>query len=175
MSRISREAGCSEVYTNHCLRATATTVLAHAGIEHNDICAVTGHRSVDTIRQYVKEPSMDQRANVSKILHDYGSSSSTDLALCPVSTTEEAATASTSTESIGGAVSSANSENAVVPQTLNVYSNQNSKTAVNSLLSGTNFMALSIFIWTIDFDEWGHCYFHVYMCCWVLCNAYIFQ
>ena len=139
MSRISREAGCSEVYTNHCLRATATTVLAHAGIEHNDICAVTGHRSVDTIRQYVKEPSMDQRANMSKILHDYGSSSSTDLALCPVSTTEEAATPSTSTESTSGAVSSANSENAVVPQTLSVYSNQNSKTAVNSLLSGNNF------------------------------------
>ena len=73
MSRISRKTGCSEVYTNHCLRTTATTVLAHAGIEQNYICAVTGHQSVDTIRQCVKEPSRVPGVNMSKILHGYGS------------------------------------------------------------------------------------------------------
>ena len=120
MSRVSGESECSEVCTNHCLRATTTTVLAHAGIEHNDICAVTGHRYVDTIRQHVSLPWFRELIwarsymIMAHCLHRFGSAS----------TSEEVVTASTSTKSIGGAVSSAYSENVVVPQILSVYSNQ---------------------------------------------------
>ena len=72
VAKISQAAGCSENYTNHCLRATATTVLSHAGVSPTDICSVTGHSSVESLKHYVAGPSMEQRANMSHILHQYG-------------------------------------------------------------------------------------------------------
>lgn len=72
ISKLSQAAGCSEIYTNHCLRATATTVLSHAGVSPTDICSVTGHSSVESLKHYVSGPSMEQRANMSHILHQYG-------------------------------------------------------------------------------------------------------
>ena len=41
MKNISKKAGLSEIYTNHCIRATTSTILAHADVPHNDIIAVT--------------------------------------------------------------------------------------------------------------------------------------
>ena len=84
MAKISVEAQCSERYTNHCLRATAATALSHAGVAPNDICAVTGHRSAESLRHYVEGPSMEQRQSMSHILHSYGRSSSGPVHAGPV-------------------------------------------------------------------------------------------
>ncbi|CAC5420454.1 unnamed protein product [Mytilus coruscus] len=40
------------MYTNHCLRATAITLLDQDGFEARDIMAVSGHRSENSIRSY---------------------------------------------------------------------------------------------------------------------------
>ena len=138
MSKVSTEAGCSEQFTNHCLRATATTLLSHAGFDGNDICAVTGHRSVDSLRNYVTGPSMDQRNKMSTALHNYGSSS-TDVTEQADCSSENAVAASTSSQAVTHTMPSVISEHVTVPQSLSVYTNQNSQTAVKSLLFGNNF------------------------------------
>ena len=53
MKTISRQAGCSLMYTNHSLRATTVTVLDKAGIASRDIMAVTGHKSESSLKHYV--------------------------------------------------------------------------------------------------------------------------
>ena len=53
MKNISIRANLSQIYTNHCIRATTTTVLAHADIQHNDIIAVTGHKDPKSLIPYV--------------------------------------------------------------------------------------------------------------------------
>ena len=82
---------------NHCLRATATTVLSHAGFDGNEICAVRGHRSVDSLKNYAAGPSMDQRNKMSTVLHNYGSSFTDGQADCSL---ENAGVASTSSQAI---------------------------------------------------------------------------
>ena len=52
MKDISKEAGCSKVYTNHCLRATCVTVLDHSGFKNRDIMTVSGHHSEQSIKHY---------------------------------------------------------------------------------------------------------------------------
>lgn len=74
MKNISKEANLSKSYTNHCLRAAATTILANAGIETRDICSVTGHRNAQSLESYIKEPSMEKRKEMCNILHNYGKS-----------------------------------------------------------------------------------------------------
>ena len=75
MKLISAHAKCATIYTNHCVRATAATVLARAGIERKDICAVTGHKREETLKNYIAEPTKSERRNMSNILHKYGSKS----------------------------------------------------------------------------------------------------
>ena len=41
MKSISMKAGTSQVYTNHCLRATSVTILNEAGFEAREICLDT--------------------------------------------------------------------------------------------------------------------------------------
>ena len=72
MKSISNDAGLSCEYTNHCLRATAATLLARAGIESRDICAVTGHKNESSLKSYVSAPTIEQRHNMSHIIHTYG-------------------------------------------------------------------------------------------------------
>ena len=140
MFKLSTEAVCSERYTNHCLRATATTVFSHAGFDGNDICAMTGHRSVDSLRNYATGPSMDQRNKMSTVLHNYGLSC-TDVTEQTDCSSENAVAASTShsSQAVTHTMPSVISEHATVPQSLSVHTNQNSQTAVKSLLSGNNF------------------------------------
>lgn len=44
MPRISRQAGLSKVYTNHCIRATAIVTLDECGLEARHIMRLSGHR-----------------------------------------------------------------------------------------------------------------------------------
>jgi hypothetical protein len=78
MKIISQEANLSNIYTNHCLRATTSTVLANAGIEARQICSVTGHKNEASLASYIREPSMKQRANMCDIIHQYGNSPATE-------------------------------------------------------------------------------------------------
>lgn len=72
MKNISKEAQLSHDYTNHCIRATTATVLAHAEIEHSDIISVTGHKDIKSLEPYVTSVSNDKRKKMSNILHQYG-------------------------------------------------------------------------------------------------------
>ena len=57
MKKMSSDAGLSKIYTNHCLRATASKGLADAGFERTDIYVVTGHRNIKSLDPYINMPS----------------------------------------------------------------------------------------------------------------------
>ena len=67
MKTISRQAGCSLMYTNHSLRATTVTVLDEAGIASRDIMAVTGHKSESSLKHYVRT-SNSRKQDMSMII-----------------------------------------------------------------------------------------------------------
>ena len=67
MKTISREAGCSTDYTNHCLRATSITTLDHAGFPSRDIMTVSGHRSETSIKHYA-QTSDQQKMKMSETI-----------------------------------------------------------------------------------------------------------
>lgn len=54
MSNISKAAGLSLTYRNHCV--TTATVLAHSGVSSLGIMSVTGHRNEKSIQSYVNAP-----------------------------------------------------------------------------------------------------------------------
>ncbi|XP_056002564.1 uncharacterized protein LOC125661226 isoform X2 [Ostrea edulis] len=60
MSSISEAAKLSVIYTNHCVRTTTATMLAHAGVGALDIMAVTGYRHKQSVRSCVNRPSISQ-------------------------------------------------------------------------------------------------------------------
>ena len=57
MKKISSDANLSKIYTNHCLRATASKGLADAGNERADIRVITGHVADNSLDPYVQMPS----------------------------------------------------------------------------------------------------------------------
>ena len=52
MKRMSQEAGLSQLYTNHCIRATCITTLDDEGFEDRHIMSVSGHKNAQSIRAY---------------------------------------------------------------------------------------------------------------------------
>ena len=54
MKTISSDAGLSQIYTNHCIRATCITTLDNNGFEARHIMSITGHKSETSIRAYSK-------------------------------------------------------------------------------------------------------------------------
>jgi hypothetical protein len=54
MKNLSKQAGLSQQYTNHSIRATAVTILDKSGFEARHIMSVSGHRSESSIRSYSK-------------------------------------------------------------------------------------------------------------------------
>ena len=83
LSNISKEAKLSVIYTNHCLKATAATILNAAGTECKKICAVTGHKSETSVWWYINQNSvaMKDRKEMCSILHKHGKSENTDSML----------------------------------------------------------------------------------------------
>ncbi|GLD48616.1 uncharacterized protein AKAME5_000256200 [Lates japonicus] len=65
--RISKEAGTSVVYTNHCIRSTSVQKLAEGGLEAREIMTVSGHRSESSLQNYWA-PSLDNRKPWSNLL-----------------------------------------------------------------------------------------------------------
>ena len=61
MKKISTEANCSRVYTNHCLRATTVTTLDSEGFEARHIMGVSGHKSENSIRSYSRVDEQTKR------------------------------------------------------------------------------------------------------------------
>ena len=78
LKKISVQAECATVYTNHCLKASAATVLKKAGCQSQDIMSVTGHKNVASLQSYAAGPSGDERARMSGILSAYGANDDND-------------------------------------------------------------------------------------------------
>ena len=68
MCEISQIAKLSNKYTNHCIRATATTALDQAGFASRHIMSVSGHRSEASIKSYSRKTSTDQKRKMSETL-----------------------------------------------------------------------------------------------------------
>lgn len=75
MKEISKQAKLSKTYTNHCIRATTSTVLSHQNFNQNDIIAVTGHKDPKSLMPYVASTSSNIRREMSSVLMHYGKAS----------------------------------------------------------------------------------------------------
>ena len=53
LKRMSEDAKLSRVYTNHCVRATTTRILATASIQRSDIKIITGHKREASLDPYI--------------------------------------------------------------------------------------------------------------------------
>lgn len=71
MKTISSQAKCSEIYTNHCLRATAITVLNNNNFDSRTIATLSGHRCEASIRSYCRDSSSDQKRQMSSTLDSF--------------------------------------------------------------------------------------------------------
>ena len=67
LSSLSKEAGTSVIYTNHCIRSTTIQKLAEVGLEAREIMTVRGHRSESSLQSYWT-PSLDNRKRWSNLL-----------------------------------------------------------------------------------------------------------
>ena len=54
LKRMSEDAKLSRVYTNHCVRATTTRILATASIQRSDIKIITGHKREASLDPYYR-------------------------------------------------------------------------------------------------------------------------
>ena len=68
MPDISRVAGLSQRYTNHCIRATSIQTLDRAGFEARHITRITGHKSESSIKSYSKRLSENTKRLMSNTL-----------------------------------------------------------------------------------------------------------
>lgn len=67
MKSMCEEGGLSGNFTNHSGKRTCATALYQAGVEEQEIMARTGHRSIESVRQY-KRASDDMMKEVSTVL-----------------------------------------------------------------------------------------------------------
>ena len=69
MKKTYIDAILSKIYTNHCVRATTISWLAHAGIPSREIMRISGHRCEGSLTSYnTDSPDRQKRLN-SSILH----------------------------------------------------------------------------------------------------------
>ena len=77
MNNMYQVAGLSRVFTNHCLQVTAISVLCAHGVDGEDICNVSRHRSTDGLKLYCQGPTDKKRYDKSKHIHE------TEHSCCP--------------------------------------------------------------------------------------------
>lgn len=70
MATMSKDAGLSQHYTNHSIRATAITLLDEAGIPGRDIMGLSGHRSENSLRSYSRRLPEKKKKRMSGVLAD---------------------------------------------------------------------------------------------------------
>ena len=68
MKQISKKAGLSKIYTNHCVRASTVMHLYHAGVDTQQICSIDKHKSESTLSHFISPVSDEQKRKSSKIL-----------------------------------------------------------------------------------------------------------
>ena len=54
MGKISKDAQLSKMYTSHCVRPTVVTNLYGEGVPLEEISNVTGHKSIDSVKRYLR-------------------------------------------------------------------------------------------------------------------------
>ena len=79
MQTISKAAGLSRMYTNHCVRVSVVSELHQQGFSAEDICTVTGHRSTGSVRNYVRIQKDHQKRKISEALQMGRSCSSVEV------------------------------------------------------------------------------------------------
>lgn len=67
LSRISKDAGTSVIYTNHSIRSATIQKLAECGLETRERMAISGHKSKSSLHSYWA-PSLDNRKRWSNML-----------------------------------------------------------------------------------------------------------
>ncbi|CAC5385400.1 KCTD1_15 [Mytilus coruscus] len=65
---MSKVANLSQIYTNHCVRATTINILAHAGIADREIMKITGHKCETSLSSYHADSSDKQKRKYSALL-----------------------------------------------------------------------------------------------------------
>ena len=83
---ISQKAGCSKVYTNHCIRATCISSLDSAGFESRDIMTVSGHRSASSLKHYSKTSDARKKEMSQQLSHQLGQRQVQEQEQAPVPT-----------------------------------------------------------------------------------------
>ena len=68
MVRISKDAGLSKIYTNHCLRATCISILDREGFENRDICQISGHANESSLASYTGRVTSSRKQQMSDAL-----------------------------------------------------------------------------------------------------------
>ena len=68
MKRMSVAAGLSQIYTNHCTRATASKTLGDASFDRSDIIKITGHRDTRSLDTYIGGASSSKKRALSNTL-----------------------------------------------------------------------------------------------------------
>jgi len=71
LKTMSKRAGIEPHLTNHCLRATAVTVLSDSNCATRHIKAVTGHKSDQSVESYNDRPSFCQQQAMSRLLSSF--------------------------------------------------------------------------------------------------------
>lgn len=90
MRKMSIEAGLSQIYSNHSIRATGLTALGHAQYSLVDICSVSNHKSITSLKTY-QRTSLDRRLEFGNTISDHlenqqpGESSSNSSLRCTAS------------------------------------------------------------------------------------------
>ena len=71
MKQISKNAGLSVIYTNHCIRGTTATAMHRSGYSLHEIAQVTRHKNIESLKYYLEQPTLEDMQNYSKSLFDY--------------------------------------------------------------------------------------------------------
>lgn len=70
MKTISLGASLSSVYTNHCVRVTVVTNLKESGFSNDDIAGITGHKSTESVRRYIRKRKDQDKQKISDVLQN---------------------------------------------------------------------------------------------------------
>ncbi|XP_062607573.1 uncharacterized protein LOC134269398 [Saccostrea cucullata] len=65
MKNLSKSAGLTKEYTNHCIRSTTITLLNNCGFESRHIATISGHRNEASLASYCYDTSDQQKKAMS--------------------------------------------------------------------------------------------------------------